>query len=74
MTVQIPDELRAYVEGVVNEGTFHSESEVVAEALRLMQDRYRRLATLREDIRTGINSGPSIPADEAFRQLQSPVP
>ncbi len=50
MSVEIPSELQQFVQSVIASGTFQSESEVIGEALRLLQERQRRLRSLREDI------------------------
>lgn len=59
--------LTPYLEGMVRQkvdsGLYTSASEVVREALRLMdeQDNFRaaKLELLRQDIRAGLNSGPA---------------
>jgi len=63
MNVNLTPQLEELVRAKVASGMYTSASEVVREALRLMdeQDRLRaaRLERLREDIREGLNSGPS---------------
>lgn len=66
MSVTIPAKLAEFVSGIVASGRFQSEEDVVAEALRLLQDRERKLQALREDIRVGIeelNRGEGAPLD-----------
>lgn len=57
------------VRAKVSSGMYTSASEVVREALRLMeeQDRLRqvKLEELRREVRKGLNSGPSEPWDVA---------
>ena len=71
MNVNLTPQLEALVRAKVASGMYTSASEVVREALRLMdeQDRLRagKLEQLRDDIRQGLDSGPSQPwsADEA---------
>lgn len=63
MNVNLTPQLEELVRAKVASGLYTSASEVVREALRLMdeQDRLRaaRLEQLRDDIRLGLNSGPS---------------
>lgn len=73
MNVNLTPQLEELIRSKVASGMYSSASEVVREALRLMdeQDRLRaaRLAQLRDDIRQGIDSGASQAwsADEAKR-------
>jgi len=61
MNVNLTPQLEALVRRKVASGLYNSASEVVREALRLMegQDRLReaRLELLRQDIRDGLESG-----------------
>lgn len=63
MNVNLTPQLEELVRSKVASGMYTSASEVVREALRLMdeQDRLRaaKLEQLREDIRRGLNSGSS---------------
>lgn len=63
MNVNLTPQLEELVRAKVASGLYTSASEVVREALRLMdeQDRFRaaRLEQLRDDVRQGLNSGPS---------------
>ncbi len=63
MNVNLTPQLEELVRAKVASGLYTSASEVVREALRLMdeQDRLRaaKLEQLRDDIRQGVNSGPS---------------
>lgn len=67
MNVNLTPSLEELVRRKVASGMYNSASEVVREALRLMdeQDQVRavRLEQLRADIRKGIDSGPSEPWD-----------
>ena len=61
MNLNLTPQLEAFVKQKVASGLYSSASEVVREALRLMeeQDRIRaiKLEQLRQDIRDGLNSG-----------------
>lgn len=67
MNVNLTPQLDAMVRHKVESGLYNSASEVIREALRLMeeQDRMRaaKLEQLRQDIRDGINSGEPTPWD-----------
>lgn len=67
MNVNLTPQLESLVKQKVASGLYNSASEVVREALRLMeaQDRLRavKLEQLRQDIRDGINSGNPTPWD-----------
>ena len=63
MNVNLTPQLEEMVRQKVSSGLYTSASEVVREALRLMdeQDRLRsaKLAQLRQEVRTGLTSGPA---------------
>lgn len=73
MNVNLTPQLENMVQAKVSSGLYSSASEVVREALRLMeqQDRARqlRLEELRHHVRKGLESGPGEPWDaEALKQ------
>jgi antitoxin ParD1/3/4 len=51
MQIAIPDEMEAFVKGVVKDGSFRTPVEVIAEALRLLERRQQ----LTRDIQQGID-------------------
>jgi antitoxin ParD1/3/4 len=67
MNVNLSQQLENMVRQKVASGLYTSASEVVREALRLMeeQDRFRavKLEQLRQDIKDGLNSGEPTPWD-----------
>ena len=67
MNVSLTKELEQLVTAKVKTGRYLSASEVVREALRLLDERdqlYKmRLEELRKEIRKGLESGPSTPFD-----------
>lgn len=67
MNVSLTLDLEKYVQEKVGTGRYRSSSEVVREALRLLeekdQERAQQLALLKEEIQQGIDSGPSKPLD-----------
>jgi antitoxin ParD1/3/4 len=77
MNVNLTPQLEEMIKKKVASGLYNSASEVVREALRLMeeQDRVRavRLEQLRQDIRAGLDSGEPTPwdAEEVKREGRS---
>ncbi len=69
MNVNLTPQLEEMVRAKVSSGMYNSASEVVREALRLLeeQDRLRqlKLEELRRQIRKGLESGPGEPWDAA---------
>lgn len=63
MNVNLTPHLEEMVRQKVDSGLYTSASEVVREALRMMEEKDRlheaRLAQLRQDIREGLDSGPA---------------
>jgi len=67
MDISLPQQFENLVKDKVNGGLYCSASEVMCEALRLLEERDRldelRLAGLRRDIQDGIDSGEATPLD-----------
>ncbi|MCX5891936.1 MAG: type II toxin-antitoxin system ParD family antitoxin [Deltaproteobacteria bacterium] len=67
MNVNLTPQLEDMVKQKVASGLYNSASEVVREALRLMEEQARvravKLEQLRQDIRDGLNSGEPTPWD-----------
>jgi antitoxin ParD1/3/4 len=55
MTVEIPSDLQQFVHQVINAGNYKSEAEVVDQALRLLQDRQKRIEELRREVRPALD-------------------
>ena len=55
MTVEIPPDLQQFVHQVVDAGSYKSEAEVVGQALRLLQERQRRIEELRREIQPALD-------------------
>jgi antitoxin ParD1/3/4 len=74
MNVNLTPQLEEMVRQKVSSGLYSSVSEVIREALRLMDEKDRlctaKLEQLRQDIREGLESGPATPwnADDIKRQ------
>lgn len=75
MTVTMPAEMAETLRRTVAGGEYASTSEVVREALRewtRSRDAERRdLDALRAAIKTGLDSGPGLPADQVFAELRA---
>ena len=75
MTITMPAELAETLRQTVAGGEYASTSEVVREALRdwtRRRDAERQdLEALRAAIRAGLDSGPSLPADQVFAELRA---
>ena len=75
LSVALTPDVVAEVRAAVEHGDYGSVSEVVRDALRdwRMRRRIETLATedLRQLIREGIDSGPSLDADEVFGRLRA---
>lgn len=67
MNVNLTDRLEEFVRDKVDSGLYNSASEVVRDALRLLeeQDQFRKakLEALRGEIQEGLDSGRSAPLD-----------
>jgi putative addiction module CopG family antidote len=55
MSVALPAEFQQFVSRVVASGKYRSEEEVVATALRLLQEQERKRDALLEDLQQGID-------------------
>lgn len=73
MNVSLTPKLEALIDEKVRSGLYTSASEVVREALRLLEERDQMLALRREELRKeiqkGLDSGPATPLDmEAIKR------
>jgi antitoxin ParD1/3/4 len=75
MNVSLTDELVRFVKAKVDSGRYTSSSEVVREALRLLEKQDReeadKLAWLRQAYQDGMNSGPAEPLDRATLKIEA---
>ena len=68
--VNIPLDLQQFVQTAVNSGAFQSESEVVAEGLRLLQRREQHRREVNEGI-AQLERGEGVDGEEVFRRLEA---
>lgn len=80
MNVSLTPELEQFVHTKVKSGRYLSASEVVREALRLLEEREQvremRIEALRKEIAIGIEQGDRgevIDGDEVFRELREDI-
>ena len=73
MNVSLTPELERFIREKVDSGRYHSSSEVVREALRLLEERERlrelRIEELRREIQKGIDSGEPVDGEAVFDRL-----
>ena len=71
----IGDHFEQFIKVQLESGRYSSASEIVRDALRLMEEREQlrqiQLEQLRQQIQAGIDSGPNIPAEEVFDRLSA---
>jgi antitoxin ParD1/3/4 len=68
MTVEIPSDLQQFVHTVIDAGSYKDEAEVVGQALRLLQERQKRIEDLRREIQPALDQldrGEGIMLDDA---------
>ncbi len=64
MEVILPQQLAELVKQKLDAGLYGSPEEVIAEALKLLDQRDKMVSALRRDIQDGLTSGPGKPFDE----------
>jgi antitoxin ParD1/3/4 len=68
MTIEIPADLQQFVHNAIDAGSYKDETEVVGEALRLLQERQQRIDELRHEIQPALDRldrGEGIELDDA---------
>jgi antitoxin ParD1/3/4 len=66
-SIELGDQLCAFIDAQVSAGRYASASEVVRSALRLLEERELRLTALRDALAAGEKSGPARPLNiDAF--------
>ncbi len=75
LSITLPRDMAEMIRGKVQAGDYASNSEVIREALRLLQEREglkaQKLAWLREKVERSINDPrPSVDGDEVFARLE----
>ena len=74
LSISLPGELARWVRGKVDSGSYSSNSEIIREGLRLLQDhdelKAKKLKALQDMVEESVNSGPGIPAGEVFSRME----
>jgi antitoxin ParD1/3/4 len=64
-----------FIKQQIESGRYSSASEVIRDALRLLEEREElretRITALRQQVQDGKESGPSVPADKVFDRLEA---
>ena len=63
MTVDIPAEFSDFVQRIIGRGSFASEADVVGAGLRLLDERERKMESLRAEILPALDRGEGRPLD-----------
>ncbi|MDX1540981.1 MAG: type II toxin-antitoxin system ParD family antitoxin [Geminicoccaceae bacterium] len=69
MNVSLTPELERFIREKVDSGRYQSSSEVVREALRLLEEQERLREQLQSEIQKGLDSGEPIDGPEALDRL-----
>ena len=65
MNISVKPQHEKLIKQKVESGEYGSPDEVIDAALRLLDERDKKLAALRQDIQEGLNSSPGRPFDES---------
>ena len=71
MNVSIGQRWTSFVEGAVRSGRYGSASEVVGEALRLLEEREAKLQGLRQTLNASINGGGRFSDNEVAAAIEA---
>jgi antitoxin ParD1/3/4 len=74
LSISLPGEMAKWIREKVDSGSYSSNSEIIREGLRLLQDhderRTQKLKALQNMVEESIKSGPGIPAEEVFTRME----
>jgi antitoxin ParD1/3/4 len=77
MNISLTRELDEFVTKKVKGGSYHTASEVIRDALRLLVEQDKlyqiRLQELRKAVKDGLESGEPIPAESVYRELRRKI-
>ena len=73
MNVSVGDRWQKFIDEAVKSGRYASESEVLREGLRLVEERDAKLAALRETIQASLAEGGSFTAAEVEQAIEERV-
>ena len=69
MNFSVNEQNQKLIKQKVESGEYGSPDEVIDAALRLLDERDRKLASLRQDIQKGLDSGPPLPGEQVMADL-----
>ena len=69
MNVPLTPQQEKLIKQKVKSGEYGSPDEVIDAALRLLEQRDKKLASLRQDIQEGLDSGPSLTGEQVMADL-----
>ena len=75
-SVNLGDQLEAFITDAVKNGRYGSRSEVLREGVRLVQERETKWARFDAEIQKGIDdaeAGRTVPLDEAFDRVREKI-
>jgi antitoxin ParD1/3/4 len=71
----IGDHFEQFIKSQIESGRYSNASEIVRDALRLLEEREQlhqlQFEQLKQQIQQGIDSGPGIPAEDVFERLSA---
>lgn len=70
MNVSVGERWERYIEELQKAGRYGSASEIVREGLRLVEERERKLQSLRETIESSIGEGGSHSSEEVMQHVR----
>lgn len=77
MTVDLGDELREFIESLIESGDYRTQSEVIRESLRLLREKQAesRLQALRDMLAEGLSCGEAQPweKDAFLRKVKAGI-
>lgn len=77
MTVDLGDELREFIESLIESGDYRTQSEVIRESLRLLREKQAesRLQALHDMLAEGLSSGEAQPweKDAFLRKVKAGI-
>ena len=69
MNVSLTPHFDDFIKNQLDSGRYHSASEMIRDALRLLEDREKQINRLSDDLQKGLDSGSSSPLDiEAIKR------
>ena len=69
MSISLNAEQEKLINRMVESGLYRTPDEAVDAAVRLLDERTRKLQALREDLQDGFDSGPSLSGEQIMEEL-----